>query len=311
MKKFFYALAAALMVFGAASCKKNKQPVQDTTAPAITWAVEGDMVEIGSKVNTKMTITAEEGIDILTIETVLPSIMVATAFNSTYVGVQANWATETKNGVMDLVNDTKTAGAFGLGAVKNTKGVAIDLNTVVTTLLKGYPSKDGDEFTFNIYVKDAVGKEARKTVRFHWTAEPAIVWTDNDMAKPFSFKTADVATVPAQFVITAPATIEKFLLTVASNNEKVNTWLAGNMEVNVIDGKVILDLIGNKFVKDFNFGQEIGEALKVKEATLTLNDLLGKIANRANANTQLTFTFAVTDAFERTTEAQVVYIISE
>lgn len=311
MKKLMYALAAALLVFGGVSCKKKNADTQPTTAPTITWNAESDVVEIGSKENTTMTVTAEEGIDVLTIETVLPSIMVASTFNSTFVDLKANWADETKNGTMDLVNDSKSAAYFSLSSIKNAKSVAFDLNKVVTTLLKGYASKDGDEFTFNVYVKDIVGKEARKTVKFHWTAEPSITWTDNDMTKPYSFKADDVKGVPAQFVIAAPATIEKFLLTVATNSADVSKWLADNMKVQVLDGKVILDLIGNKLVQDFNFGQEIGEALKVKDATLSLSDFLEKTVRRAEAGTQLEITFSVTDSFERTTEAKVIYIVSE
>ena len=312
MKRLLFTAAAALAVLSGVSCKKdgNQGP---TTKPTISWGVENaSLVQIGSKENTKVTITAEEGLDTFTAELTLPSIMVASTLNSTVLGIQANWADEKKNAILDFVNDDKCAKYFGLSSVRNSKSAVVDPGILVKALLEGYAAKDGDEFVFSFYVKDAAGQEVRSTYTFHWTAEPSYEWPSGDFTKPLSVNPEDPDAIKATFKIAAPAKIQKFFIVVRSNSDDALDYASSNAKVAITEKSVRLDLIGNALVKRFNFGT-VGEALVgLTSVEIDLADFVSDCLLGEGAGTTLSAELEVTDDFDRTTTSPAAtFIVAE
>lgn len=318
MKKIFMLLAAAALVAGV-SCKKKgpETPVEDTTLPKVSWGLEGDTAEIGTKESTKVTITAEQGIDELKVEVKVPSVMLAALLNDKAISIQSNYADENTDGILDFVGDSKAAGFFKLGAVQDSKEVTFNPISLVTELMAGVKTmKDGDTFTFNIYVKDKAGKDARLVVKFHWTATPALEWSAGDTAKPCDVaKGAEASSIPADFSITAPGKIEEFIIKVSAPNN-VGSLLASNIgvEETSLDGiaTVPLNLITNDLLDEYIDKASLGA--NVKDAT-TLNINLGKLLNfvsrRCSAGDSIKLEFSIKDALGRTEVFLVTYNVTE
>lgn len=322
MKKLLYLISAAILVAGVASCKKSK--TDNTTAPSISWGISGDTVEIGSKEDASITVSVPEGVESFTIEVILPSIELNTSLNANYISVKDNYASttvngktvEVVNGILDLVGDSKSSSALSLGAVKAATSLSINLAKVVSTLMTGYNAKDGDVFVFNMVVKDAVGKEAKKSFTFHWTAEPSLIWLDGSTVMNIKeicpVDRTDITSVPATFKVTAPAVIDAFKLTVKSSNSDILTPISiyGESDPS-IPGGVMLDLIGSPKAAGLDYGVEVGEKLKVTETTLTLTSLIRSMAVLVEPSGEATiqFTFKITDAFDRTLIEEVNYVV--
>ena len=315
MKKILYLLAAASIV-ACVSCKKKNQPEEqpDLTLPTVTWGIEGDTAEIGTKESTKVTVTAENGIDELTVEVTLPSVMMAALLNNTAISLDANYADENSNGKLDLVRDSKSAGFFSLSSVQDAKTVTFNPATLVSELRSGVKTmKDGDTFTFNIYVKDKKENDARLVVKFHWTATPSLEWSAGDLAKPCSFaKNADAASIPSDFSVAAPGKIETFVIKLTAADNIVNL-LADNLSVASSLGTVELDLINNSLISDFIDDKTVGDVLKqATNANLNLGKLLNWCAKRINdaSANQIKLEFVISDALGRTENFVVNYEVT-
>ena len=322
MKKLFYLLSAALLLAGASSCNKSNQAA--TVAPTISWAISGDTVEIGSKEDATVTVTVPEGVAECTIEVKLPSIEINTILNSTYISIRENAAgvntsgktVEPVNGVLDLVNDSKSASALSLGSVKDAKSLSLNLVKVVNTIMSGYYAKDGDVFVFNIMVKDAVGKEARKSVSFHWTEGPIVTWLSGNTVisqkETCAISLTALSDTPATFKVTAPAVIETFTITVCSNNTKIlqPVSIYGESDTS-IPGGILLDLVGSLKAQGLDYGAEIGDKIKVSEVTLNLFNIIKSMAVLGSAGDTIQFTFNIVDALDKSTSAEINYVITD
>ncbi len=318
MKKILILLAAAALV-AVVSCKKKgpeSTPV-DTTLPTVTWGIEGDTAEIGTKESTKVTVTAEQGIDELKVEVKVPSLMLAALLNDKAISIQSNYADENTDGILDFVGDSKAASFFKLSSVQDSKEVIFNPISLVTELMNGVKTmKDGDTFTFNIYVKDKVGKDARLVVKFHWTATPDLEWNGGDQSKPCSIaKGTEASEIPADFSVTAPGKIEEFVIKVSAPNS-VGALLADNIGVDEtsLDGiaTVPLDLIANDLLDEYIDKTSLGT--NVKDATtlnLNMGKLLNFVARRCSAGDSIKLEFSIKDALGRTEVFLVTYNVTE
>ena len=135
MKKVLYFAFAGLLLLGA--CSKNNASTDAAGKPSVAWEANPnfDVMEIAKDMNAKVVVKLPESASSFTVTlSKLPVELIGVA--NKMIGIQANKATSSKPGVLDLIEDSAAAQAANrmgfsssVGAVlKSTSSVTLDFS---------------------------------------------------------------------------------------------------------------------------------------------------------------------------------------
>ena len=231
MKKYLLFAAALVAAF---SCAKNNQsttPEEPSKKPSITWeAYPTFTAEYMPTMDAVITVSAPEGLDVLTIKSAATNPDYVNVFAKTYIGVSQNRTSS--NVVFDVIDDATVASNFVDKKICTSAGTALRGNTgllnlnflkLIEILTDSQDIENDTNISFEISVTDAVGNALNQTVKFHFTAAPSFDWanTVSTTVVPLdNYK--DYTTVK----ITAPALIKSVSLLISSEFTAFNqNWL--------------------------------------------------------------------------------------
>ncbi len=313
MKKFALAAAAlALLVFAASSCKKDKQPKENTT-PVIAWENNSNFAacEITDKMDASVSLTAKEGIQEMVISfTKLPLTLVGVV-NQHIDGrsFPQNLASSSNNylATLDLVNDSSVSEYIkGLNmivpsTIKGSTACTINFKSLIINLMNNQILENDANISFTLSVVDKADQKASKNLTFHYTTGPYIT------VKNYAF----AASVPGK--------IEKASITVNSGSQTLINKLKGSVFDGVpVNNGVMLDLIDNSTAagKLASYGLTTGAKLKGQtKAALDLDEFI-KLAVKDDIATDKSygthvFTLTIEDANGKTSSESLEYVYQQ
>jgi len=303
MKKFMSFAATVAAIFGLVSCGGS----DSGSGPVFTWtgdAVSGGKIEILNGMNAAMTVSAEAGINALTINVTLPNASFAGAINS-YITNSENKVTmdgKSKTCVLDLCNDSKAYGVLCGSSARGKNSVSISFNNLISALTSEKDMVASElSFSFALNCVDVDGKSANAGVTFHWTPAPSVIWTGNNSGA------ADLTgkSVKTSFAITAPAKIAGFQIKVETPSSEFADYLKAVGGTASGNGYV-LDLLGS--AKNTTIGFPEASAIVNKTSlTIDLKTLVNFLKDATDHAGNHTFTFTITDGYGKTSSFIAVY----
>lgn len=311
MKKYLLFAAALITAF---SCAKNNQPStpeEPSKKPVITWeAYPTFTAEFMPTMDAVVTVSAPEGLDVLTIKSVATNPDYVNVFAKTYIGVSQNRASG--NIVFDLIDDATVASNFVEKQICTSAGTTLRGNTgtlnlnflkLIEILTDSQDIENDTNIAFEISVTDALGDAVSQTIKFHFTAAPAFDWanTVSTTVVPLdNYK--DYATV----TVTAPALIKSVSLLVSSESAGFNQWLDVRATKEE-DGSInVLNEENNANIKLWSTNP-----LDQKEAVLNFSELLSNllIYAKSEESSGITYEFLITvkDGLDKTSSLRMKF----
>lgn len=311
MKKILIC-GAALLALCAATVSCKKQEKIDPTMPSVVWEENSGFstVEIVDGFSAPITVTAPQGLDVLTITgQVIPTSLLATANN--LIGTSANKGTKP---VFDLIDDAglaKSIAALGFptGASQRGKSTALkfDLAKLVSTIIgdNAVLVQNNDNFEFEIRVRDVDGNETRKTARFHNTSAPELT------VEPAEVELNSTSSVGAKVKVKAEGKLKGLSLTVKSSSNGIRSFISKRSSAAATGtADQVVDLVSDeKAVSSFGaLGLPTGDKVSGKELELDLTKLLDqlKVEVEQTATSAHTLTVTATDENGKKGHAAVI-----
>ena len=314
MKKYLLFAAALVAAF---SCAKNNQPStpeEPSKKPSITWeAYPTFTAEYMPTMDAVITVSAPEGLDVLTIKSAATNPDYVNVFAKTYIGVSQNRTSS--NVVFDVIDDATVASNFVDKKICTSAGTALRGNTgilnlnflkLLEILTDSQDIENDTNVSFEINVSDAAGNALNQTVKFHFTAAPAFDWanTVSTTVVPLdNYK--DYATV----TVTAPALIKSVSLLVSSESAGFNLWL-NVRTTKEEDGSInVLNEENNTNIKLWSTNP-----LDQKEAVLNFSELLSNLliyakSEKSEESSVITYEFLITvkDGLDKTSSLRMKF----
>lgn len=310
MKKILFLAAAFAVVL---SCQNKPQPAEEvpTTVPVITWEANPSFTaEFMPTMDAVVTVSAPEGLDVLTIKSVAGNPDYVSVFAKTYIGVASNRSGS--NIVFDLIDDATVASGFVEKQICTSAGTtlrgtkdALNINFIrlINILTDSQDIENDTNISFEIYVADITGNTLSKTVKFHFTAAPSFEWAN----------TVSTTVVPldnykdyASVTVTAPALIKQATVLVSGESAGFNGWL--NVRVSKEqDGSIdIINEENNSTLKLWS-----STPLDKNEAVLDFSEMLSNLliyAKSEGASGQ-TYEFLITvkDGLDKTSSLRMKF----
>ncbi len=189
MKKVLLFAAAFLVLL---SCSKNNASTDAAGKPSVAWEANPnfDVMEISVNMNAKVVVKLPEAASSFTVTlSKLPIELIGVA--NKMIGIQANKATSSKAGVLDLIEDSSVAQAANRmgfstsvgAALKSVPSVTLDFTKLLEELAADSPLANQTGFTFKVAVVDRNGAKLEKDIRFNWTSAPEI---SSDYSFPYT-----------------------------------------------------------------------------------------------------------------------------
>lgn len=293
MKKVLYFAFAGLLLLGA--CSKNNASTDAAGKPSVVWEANPnfDVMEIAQNMNAKVAVKLPEAATSFTITlSKLPVELIGVA--NKMIGIQANKASSSKAGVMDLIEDSSAAQAANrLGfstsvgaALKSTSSVTLDFSKLLEELAADSPLANQSAFTFMVAVVDRNGAKLEKDIRFNWTSAPEI---NSDSSFPYSLTPG--TTTPLVLNIEAKGKIAGITLQFDGNAEAdILSWIKKRT-----GGSEVIDLMKEGTATAF----ELPSASDIKDKTqfkLDITKLMTNFSYEAKTPGSYYFMVTVTDA---------------
>ena len=268
MKKVLYFAFAGLLLLGA--CSKNNASTDAAGKPSVVWEANPnfDVMEIAADMNAKVTVKLPESASSFTVTlSQLPVELIGVA--NKMIGIQANKATSSKPGVLDLIEDSAAAQAANrLGfstsvgaALKSTSSVTLDFSKLLEELAADSPLANQSAFTFMVAVVDRNGAKLEKDIRFNWTSAPEI---NSDSSFPYSL---------------TPGTTTPLVLKIDAKGKIAGITLQ-------FDGKAEADILS--WIKKRNGGSEVIDLMKEGTATAFELPAISEIKDKTQFNLNIT-----------------------
>lgn len=299
MKKVLYFAFAGLLLLGA--CSKNNASTDAAGKPSVVWEANPnfDVMEIAADMNAKVTVKLPESASSFTVTlSQLPVELIGVA--NKMIGIQANKATSSKPGVLDLIEDSAAAQAANrLGfstsvgaALKSTSSVTLDFSKLLEELAADSPLANQSAFTFMVAVVDRNGAKLEKDIRFNWTSAPEI---NSDSSFPYSLTPG--TTTPLVLKIDAKGKIAGITLQFDGNAEAdILSWIKKRN-----GGSEVIDLMKEGTATAF----ELPSASDIKDKTqfkLDITKLMTNFSYEAKTPGSYYFLVKVTDALGKGTQ---------
>lgn len=218
MKRLFlFALSAFLLM----SCDDNI----DQDAPSVAWPsnTKFSVVEMGTGFDTSISVNAPAKIESLTLTLGLGDYALLA---NQYINIGANKSTSNKAPVFDVIDDSKVAeflSGLGMTAGTGLRGKTIgtlNLEAILEAIVKDQLVANNSSFTVDIKLSDQAGKTVSKVAKFHYTAPPSIVWTDNPDDEIVDLKQYSPSKFgPSKVRITAPGKIRDLTVTLEDGGD--------------------------------------------------------------------------------------------
>lgn len=318
MKKTLLAVAAAaLVVFGTASCKKEKKPTENTK-PTISWEANSGFgrQEITTTMDAKIEFKVPEGIQSLTLKfTKIPNDLLGvvkqhinTSENRT--GVNADTP------VLDAIDDSNASSylsglrMFSVSGLRGATETTADFKILIDDLLKNQELANNSEISILVSLVDKADNKLTKTVTFHYTSGPEITWKTNPGFAAVELNTKEKPGV--SLTVNAPGTIEKAVIYVSSNSKNLVNTLNKYVSEQTATG-VSLDLVDDpKVVERLSavYNINTGDNLKGKSsAVIDLSNLAEAMKDDVSdaGNSDHNFDVTVTDANGKAKTVKVVF----
>jgi hypothetical protein len=227
MKKVLLFAAAFLVLL---SCSKNNASTDVAGKPSVAWEANPnfDVMEISVNMNAKVVVKLPEAASSFTVTlSKLPIELIGVA--NKIIGIQANKATSSKAGVLDLIEDSSVAQAANRmgfstsvgAALKSVSSVTLDFSKLLEELAADSPLANQSGFTFKVAVVDRNGAKLEKDVRFNWTSAPEI---SSDYSFPYTLTAG--TTTPLVLNIDAKGKIAGITLQFDGDAEKdILAWI--------------------------------------------------------------------------------------
>lgn len=288
MKKVLYFAFAGLLLLGA--CSKNNASTDAAGKPSVVWEANPnfDVMEIAADMNAKVTVKLPESASSFTVTlSQLPVELIGVA--NKMIGIQANKATSSKPGVLDLIEDSAAAQAANrLGfstsvgaALKSTSSVTLDFSKLLEELAADSPLANQSAFTFMVAVVDRNGAKLEKDIRFNWTSAPEI---NSDSSFPYSL---------------TPGTTTPLVLKIDAKGKIAGITLQ-------FDGKAEADILS--WIKKRNGGSEVIDLMK--EGTATAFELPSASDIKDKTQFKLDITKLMTNfSYEAKTPGSYYYLV--
>lgn len=299
MKKVLYFAFAGLLLLGA--CSKNNASTDAAGKPSVVWEANPnfDVMEIAADMNAKVTVKLPESASSFTVTlSQLPVELIGVA--NKMIGIQANKATSSKPGVLDLIEDSAAAQAANrLGfstsvgaALKSTSSVTLDFSKLLEELAADSPLANQSAFTFMVAVVDRNGAKLEKDIRFNWTSAPEI---NSDSRFPYSLTPG--TTTPLVLKIDAKGKIAGITLQFDGKAEAdILSWIKKRN-----GGSEVIDLMKEGTATAF----ELPSASDIKDKTqfkLDITKLMTNFSYEAKTPGSYYFLVKVTDALGKETQ---------
>ena len=299
MKKVLLFAVAGLLLLCACSQKDNS--AADAQKPSVSWEANPnfDVMEIALNMDAKVTVKVPETVSSFTITlTKLPVELIGVA--NKMIGSQANKASSSKAGVLDLIDDSTAAQAMtrigfctSVGAkLKTVSSVTLDFTKLLEELAADSPLANQTGFTFTVTVVDRNGTKLEKDIRFNWTSAPEIVC---DSTFPYTLTRG--TTTPLVLKIDAKGKIADITLQFDGNAEQnIQNWIK-----NRNNGATVIDL--TKEGTDTAFELPAASSFKDKmQYNLDLTKLMTNFSYEAKTPGSYLWNVAVTDALGKMVE---------
>lgn len=305
MKKVLYFAFAGLLLLGA--CSKNNASTDAAGKPSVAWEANPnfDVMEIAKDMNAKVVVKLPESASSFTVTlSKLPVELIGVA--NKMIGIQANKATSSKPGVLDLIEDSAAAQAANrmgfsssVGAtLKSTSSVTLDFSKLLEELAADSPLANQSGFTFKVAVVDRNSAKLEKDIRFNWTSAPEI---DCDYSFPYTLSSG--TTTPLVLKIDAKGKIAGITLQFDGKAEAdILSWIKKRN-----GGSEVIDLMKEGTATAF----ELPAASTIKDKTLfnlDITKLMTNFSYEAKTPGSYYFQVKVTDALGK--ETQLVFALA-
>lgn len=303
MKKVLFFSLAGLLLLGA--CSKNDTTGTDAQKPSISWEANAnfDVMEIALNMNAKVTVKVPETVNSFTITlSKLPVELIGVA--NKMIGSQANKASSSKAGVLDLIDDSTAAQAMNrigfctsVGAkLKTVPSVTLDFTKLLEELAADSPLANQTGFTFTVTVVDRNGTKLEKDIRFNWTSAPEI-----DCTNTFPYTLTPGTTTSLVLKIDAKGKIAGITLQFDGDAEQgIQAWIK-NRNKAANGGTAVIDLMKEGTATAF----ELPAASEIKDKiqyNLDITRLMTNFSYEAKTPGSYLWNVTVTDALGKVTE---------
>ncbi len=298
MKKVLLFAAAFLVMF---SCSKNNASTDAAGKPSIAWESNPnfDIMEISVDMNAKVVVKLPEAASSFTITlSKLPVELIGVA--NKMIGIQANKATSSKAGILDMIEDSSVAQAVSRmsfstsvgAALKSASSVTLDFTKLLEELASDSPLANQTGFTFKVAVVDRNGAKLEKDIRFNWTSAPEI---SCDYSFPYTLTPG--TTTPLVLNIDAKGKIAGITIQFDGNAEKdILAWIKKRN-----GGSEVIDLMKEGTATAFG----LPAATDIKDKTqlnLNITSLMTNFSYEAKTAGSYDLLINVVDALGKETE---------
>lgn len=303
MKKVLLFAVAFLVMF---SCSKtNNDTTQNTQKPTVSWEANPnfDIMEIAVDMNAKVTVNVPEKASLFSITlSTLPVELIGVA--NKLIGTQANKATASKAGVLDLIGDNTAAQALkriGFSSAVGTAAqdatvISLDFEKLLEELAGETPLSDQSVFTFKITVIDRTGAKLEKDIRFNWTSAPEISSTNT-----FPYALTPGTTTPLVLGIDAKGKIAGITIQFDGTAEPgILAWIK-NRNKSVNSGSGVIDLMKEGTSTAFDL-PTVSDIKDKKQFSLNLTRLMTQFSYEAQTPGTYMLLVAVVDALGKETQ---------
>lgn len=299
MKRIIFCLAAALALF---SCSKGK--AVDPAAPTISWGANSSFAlqEMGDNMDGIITVSCTSGIASLQIKCIeMPDLCKLRV--SSWISTQAYKSSYT----LDLLADPTLAEVFSANNIANPVGrnlikassCTLDFKALLDALVKDLALKNGDRFSFGIYVSNTAGTMINKLATFRWTA--AATFPDN---VPSTYYLRKDDTNKLELSITVPGKVDK--LTISFEGEQADEGILAYVRKKSAGKGTVIDLVNDTNLETAFHMQKVEKNAAM--ATLKLSGLMQDLGYECGPDTVTDMVITVTDALGKMSSHTIALI---